>query len=100
MHDLALVHIVENLLEAKGKPIERFIKAYGFTKPVEFTSISPNEIKDFEFQDANSVSTKLSPLDCGKIRAFQGYIRYRYARNDPIEDGDWSTITLALFDGF
>ena len=63
----ALAHIVEELLEAKGQPIETFFKAYGFTNPNAITGISGDNIKDFVFQDAAGADTKLSPLDVSQI---------------------------------
>ena len=78
-HDAAFVHIVENILEAKGDPIESFFKAYGLTNPLELNSTAPSDIRDFVFKDANGDDTKLTPLECGKIRAFQEYIKYRAA---------------------
>ena len=99
-HDAAFVHIVENILEAKGDPIESFFKAYGFTNPQDLNSTAPSDIRDFVFKNANGDDTKLTPLECGKIRAFQGYIQYRTALKDPIGDDDWSKITIALFDAF
>jgi hypothetical protein len=84
-HAAAFVHIIENLLEEKGQPIESFIKAYGFTNPMELDSTSLIDIRAFEFPDASGVNKKLSPFDCGNIRAFQGYIKYRAAQLDRIE---------------
>jgi isopentenyldiphosphate isomerase len=99
-HTAAFVHIIENLLEEQGQPIESFIKSYGFTNPMELDSTSLIYIRVFEFPDASGVNKKLSPLDCGNIRTFQGYIKYRAAQLDPIEEDDWTSITLAQFDAF
>ena len=96
----ALTHIVEELLEAKGQPIETFFKAYGFTNPNNLNTTPGTDIKDFEFKDAAGVDKKLTPLDVNKIRVFQGYIRYRDALLNPIGDDDWSKITLAQLDAF
>ena len=83
----ALVHIVEEHLEAKGKLIETFFQKYGFTNPNDLQTTAGTDIKDFEFKDAAGVNKKLTPLDVNKIRA-------------PIGDDDWITITMAELDAF
>ena len=63
----AIVHIVEELLEAQGQLIETFFKAYGFDNPNDLRTISSADLKDFEFQDAAGAKKKLRPLGVGKI---------------------------------
>ena len=95
-----LDHIWVEIFERKGNIIE-VCKSIGIQdSPLDFNNVSQTTIENATYTDSNGDAVTLNGAEQGKIRAFQGFIKYRIACQKPIGKMDWKGLAVEEFDDF
>lgn len=96
---MALTHIKKEVM-GESEPIDKVMEVPGFTAPSDFNMHNRSTLETTQYQDSNGKDQLLTASEVGVVRAFQGYIKYRTAKMEPIGLDDWTSITIDQVDEF
>jgi hypothetical protein len=82
---------------AETGPLYICMQQNGVTNIFDLVSIRTSEIPTLTYKDAEKNVLPLNRGEIGLFRAFIGFILYRSAIGDPIDDADWLQVMAAEF---